>query len=244
MFGPSKEVQKIIDDMTNQVKDTWSNFEQNGSGAFANSEFIDEIMSWREQSHPKKMFGGYKTYEDFYFGIELLEDTKAVKKIAKEIDAPTNINGGEGWKQIDFTKELMLYSQYDGTAIILTNENLYLFFRQNAFGTDSFIKVIPISNLNGTILVIQTGVAHHGVKLNGEKIGYLTLDIDSVHVTRELLNAACNRAPKIENNNNVTNVISEESTLDKIKKLKELYDADAISESEFNEKKNKLMDSL
>ena len=55
MFGPSKEVQKIIDDMTNQVKDTWSNFEQNGSGAFANSEFIDEIMSWRAESSKKNV---------------------------------------------------------------------------------------------------------------------------------------------------------------------------------------------
>ena len=244
MFGPSKEVQEIINDMTKQVGDTWANFDQNGSSVFANSEFIDEMISWREQSHPKKMLGGYKSYEDFYFGIELLENAKAIKKIASEIDAPTNINGGEGWKQIDFTKELILYSQYEGTAIVLTNENLYIVYNQKAFTGDTFVKVIPISDLRGTTIEVKRSIAHHGLKLNGEKIGFLTLDVDSVHVMREMLNAACNRAPKKDNNNDVTNSIIEESALDKIKKLKDLYDAGAISELEFNEKKNKLMDSL
>lgn len=49
---------------------------------------------------------------------------------------------------------------------------------------------------------------------------------------------------KNQNVQNITNITSEESSLDKIKKLKDLLDLGAISQEEFDEKKQKLMDSI
>lgn len=49
------------------------------------------------------------------------------------------------------------------------------------------------------------------------------------------------------NNQNIqgaTNIINEESALDKIKKLKDLLDLGAISQEEFDEKKEKLMNGI
>jgi hypothetical protein len=47
-----------------------------------------------------------------------------------------------------------------------------------------------------------------------------------------------------QNVQNITNITNEESALDKIKKLKELLDLGVISQEEFDEKKQKLMDSI
>lgn len=45
-------------------------------------------------------------------------------------------------------------------------------------------------------------------------------------------------------NGSVTNIIQDETALDKIKKLKDLLDMGAISQTEFEEKKNELMSNI
>tara|TARA_Y100001935_G_C17282016_1_gene498043 strand:- start:112 stop:882 length:771 start_codon:yes stop_codon:yes gene_type:complete len=256
MFGPSKEVQQIIDDIKSLIKKNWKIFEEQGSNAFENSEFINVILSWRDESHPTKLFGGFKEYEDFFFGKDIAEEEttyikKSLKQIAYEVNDPHDSNSGEGWRQIDFEKELILYLHVQKSAgqsgLILTNQNLYLFMCKNKLMPASVIKILPISDLYGTSISIKTAITGiHGVLINNELAGYMTIEIDPspVDVMRSLLNAACNRAPKAEKSQKTVASDSDESALDKIKKLKELLDMGAISEEEFEKKKIDLMDKL
>lgn len=75
MFGPSKEVQKIIDDTKLLIGKNWKIFEEQGPEAFLNSEFLGVILSWRDESHPTKFFGGFK-----HMKIFSLEKTSQKKK--------------------------------------------------------------------------------------------------------------------------------------------------------------------
>lgn len=246
----TNEVKETINDLNQFIGKNWEIFEEQGSVAFTNSEFINIILSWREEGHPKKLLGGFKTYEDFFFGVDILEQKKSLKQIAKEINYPDTYNSGEGWRRIDFEKELILYLHIQKSAgqsgLILTNENLYLFMCKNKISPESVIKIIPISDLHGKSINIGKSITGiHSVELNNEKIGYMTIENSGgIHPMRDLLNAACNRAPKLEKPKETASSTSEESALDKIKKLKELFDSGAISEEEFQEKKNSLMDTL
>ena len=255
MFGPSKEVQQIIDDIKLLIKKNWEIFEEKAH-AFENSEFINVILSWRDESHPTKLFGGFKEYEDFFFGKDIAEEKttyikKSLKQIAYEVNDPNDMNSGEGWRQIDFEKELILYLHVQKSAgqsaLVLTNQNLYLFMCKNKFMPASVIKILPVSNLYGTSISIKTSLTgSHGVLINNELAGYMNIEVDPspVEVMRSLLNAACNRAPKAEKSQKTAASDSDESALDKIKKLKELLDMGAISEEEFEKKKTNLMDEL
>jgi hypothetical protein len=256
MFGPSKEVQKIIDDTKLLIGKNWKIFEEQGPEAFLNSEFIGVILSWRDESHPTKFFGGFKTYEDFFFGKDIAEEEttytkKALKQIAYEVNDPSDMNSGEGWRQIDFEKELILYLHVQKSTgqsgLILTNQNLYLFMCKNKFMPASVIKILPVSDLYGASITIKTSISGSpGVEINNEFVGYMNIEVDPspVEVMRSLLNAACNRAPKTEKPKEIAASVSDESALDKIKKLKELLDLGAISVEEFEKKKSDLMDKL
>lgn len=164
---------------------------------------------------------------------------------------PSDMNSGEGWRQIDFEKELILYLHVQKSAgqsgLILTNQNLYLFMCKNKFMPASVIKILPVSDLYGASITIKTSISgSHGVEINNEFVGYMNIEVDPspVEVMRSLLNAACNRAPKIEKPKEIAASVSDESALDKIKKLKELLDLGAISVEEFEKKKSDLMDKL
>ena len=254
MFGPTEEAKVVMESLNQHIKKTWTTHEEQGSGVFANSEFIDVILSWREESHPRKFLGGLKTFDDFFFGIDILED-HAIRKIAEDIVDPKVHNRGEGFKKINFEKELILYCQIPAnlivgqqSSLILTNENLYMFMSDSSLGQTTIFKILPISNLHGTSIVIKASFTNdHKVEINNEKIGYMRFNSDndnSISVIRDLLSAACNRAPITETQEEINSTTSEESALDKIKKLKELLDSGAITEEEFLEKKNSLMDSL
>ena len=164
---------------------------------------------------------------------------------------PSDMNSGEGWRQIDFEKELILYLHVQKSTgqsgLILTNQNLYLFMCKNKFMPASVIKILPVSDLYGTSITIKTSISgSHGVEINNEFVGYMTIEVDPspVEAMRSLLNAACNRAPKTEKPKEIAASVSDESALDKIKKLKELLDLGAISPEEFEKKKSDLMDKL
>ena len=256
MFGPSKEEKQIINDTKLLIGKNWKLFEEQGPGAFENSDFIGEILSWRDERHPTKLLSGaFKTYEDFFFGKDIVEEEssfikKSLKQIAYEIVYPSDSNSGEGWKQIDFEKELILYLHIQkssgNSGLILTNQNLYLFMCKNRFMPSCVIKIIPVSDLYDTSITIKTGIGGiHGVDLNDKSVGFMYIEPGGgVHVMRDLLNAACNRAPKTEKPKETVAPVSDESALDKIKKLKELLDLGAISEEEFEEKKSNLMEKL
>ena len=81
MFGPSKEEKQIINDTKLLIGKNWKLFEEQGPGAFENSDFIGEILSWRDERHPTKLLSGaFKTYEDFFFGKDIVGRIIIIKK--------------------------------------------------------------------------------------------------------------------------------------------------------------------
>lgn len=243
MFGPSKEVKELMGKIESGITSNVQMFSENGSSAFKNSEFIDEIISWRENDHPKKLFGGLKKFENLSWMDELLEDYGS-KKIAKDMDDPHSLNLGAGWQDVDFENELLLYTYIcEKRGFVLTNECLHFFYGRKALEAHVSFRKLAVGKVDS--IELKRALAHNDVVLNGEKIGCITTE-DDTDVVRALLTAIASRSPKNDNSSPASTqaVVAEESALDKIKKLKDLYDAGVISEEEFEAKKETLMSQV
>lgn len=243
MFGPSKEVKELMEKIESGIAANVQKFSENGASAFENSGFIDEIVSWRENDHPKKFLGGIKKFEHLSWMEELLEDYGS-KKIAKDMDDPDSLNLGAGWQDVDFENELLLYTYLcSKRGFVLTNKHLHFFYARTTLEANLSFRKIPVAQVDS--IELKKALAHNDVVLNGEKIGCITTEGDA-DVVRALLTAIASRFPKNDNSSPASPqaVVAEESALDKIKKLKDLYDAGVISEEEFEAKKETLLSQV
>lgn len=95
-------------------------------------------------------------------------------------------------------------------------------------GTNVIVKKIKQTKMRGSVRTFFT--------VAGGNITNYNLIIDDAIATCEI--ADCNESKSASINTN------SESNLDKLKKLKELYDSGALSKEEYEEKKKKILDSI
>ena len=244
MFGTSDEVKNLMESIELGINSNVQKLSDEGSSGFENTEFINAVIQWREQDHPKKFMGGLKKVKCLFWMSDFLEDYGS-KKIAKAISSPQSHNLGAGWQGVDFQNELLLYVFITSTrGFALTNKHFHLFYGTSKLTPHVSVRKLAVEDIQ-SIELSKSLTGFNDLVLNGEKVGCITVEEDTGTI-RSLLAAIAARSPSIPVSTSTTGqtTASGESALDKIKKLKDLLDAGAISEEEFNSKKETLMSQI
>jgi len=245
MFGPSKEVKQLSTDTKDKVDAMWKKWDED-KGNVDNADFVTKLLDFTERNHPKTLLGKKKKLDDyFYIGSDIIKDFDFTK-FAKQMNEPTSNNLGDCFNDIDFENELIISIYYnEATGYVLTNNKFFIFTVGKKFldvGTNYFVK--NLGEIND--ITIKKGFSQSLVLVNGDELGnFYKGDADSIDFIRKLLAEVVRSASGLLKSSNVeTKVVSEETGLDKLKKLKELLDLGVLTQEEFDKQKDEIMKTL
>ena len=100
--------------------------------------------------------------------------------------------------------------------------------------------IVPLEKLQN--IEIKKGLAHGTFLINNEELGDLVID-EGISFVRKACDHFCARAVEFCQSSQQSNN-TEDSGLDKIKKLKELLDVGALTEEEFENKKQEILKNI
>jgi len=160
---------------------------------------------------------------------EILNPEETVLSLLKCIHLEVPPGGGKGGLQ------------YLAAVAVVTNRTIYII---NANGLRSkvtiFSEVIPAHTITGVSTVRELFPYGFGLVVtragNVDKFSQL----DAAHADKWLASAR----ELLASGGGATNIVQTLDPLDQLKKLKELFDAGILSQTEFDEKKKSLMDKI
>ena len=245
MFGPSKEVKQLSADTKDKVDAMWKKCDED-KGNVDNADFVTKLLDFTERNHPKTLLGKKKKLDDyFYIGSDIIKDFDFTK-FAKQMNEPKSDNLGDCFNDIDFENELIMsIYYYDATGFVLTNKKMFIFTQGKKFfdvSKNYFVK--DLGELKE--ITIKKGFSQNTVLVNGDELGNIaTGGAESIDFIRKLLAEVVRSASELLKSSNVeTKVVSEETGLDKLKKLKELLDMGVLTQEEFDKQKDEIMKTL
>ncbi len=243
MFGPSKEVKQLSADTKDKVDAMWKKWDED-KDKVANSDFVAKLLDFNERNHPKTLMGKKKKLDDyFHIGQDIIKDFD-FNILAKQMNEPQPTNLGDCFNGIDYENELIISIYYNSdTGFVLTNKKLYFYLKGGKFfdGSANYFS----KNLDEIKeITIKKGFSQNSVVLNGDDIGNIYND-DSLDYIRKLIAEVARSSSDLVKSSNIeTKVVSEETGLDKLKKLKELLDMDVLTQEEFDKQKDEIMKTL
>lgn len=235
----SKEYKELFPVLEKDISDIWNKWETGNKEEFDNKDFIEAMINWRNQHHPKTFTGKFKQLENTHFGSDLIEK-KILKRLTKIM---TNSQWADALKEINFKEELPLYwREESGNGFFLTNKKMYMAFT----GEKTMDTSIRIYNKNFNEIKsfkIKMALAHANTELNGELLGAWTFTDDDKKFCRLLCDSIAARCIEFSASASQSGG-SDTSQLDKLSKLKSLLDSGALSQEEFDEQKKKILEDL
>lgn len=243
MFGPSKEVKQLSSDTKDKVKVMWEKWDKD-KGNVENAEFVSKLLDFNERNHPKTLLGKKKKLDDyFHIGSDIIENFD-FNIIAKQMNDPQPSNLGDCFNDINYENELIIAIYYNSeTGFFLTSNKLFFYtIGKKFFDNSANYYVKNLSDIND--LTIKKGFSQNTVLLNGDEIGNIFND-ESLDYIRKLFAEVVRSSSGLVKTPNVgTKIVSEESGLDKLKKLKELLDMGVLTQEEFDKQKEEIMKTI
>jgi hypothetical protein len=239
----SKEVDELTSSIEKNIRKNWEKWDKGETEDFKNPDFIKSILEWRDQNTNQKMMGGLKKMDEhLHYKLQIVDDFN-VEEIAKQIDKPDDHNSGRLLSQIDFDQELMLDFYWENkTGFLLTNEFMYLSLSGQSI-TDVTTRIYKKELGSIKEFTVKKSWVHSEILLNGESLGTFQLSGGGKKFIRLLLDSISNRCQ--EHFSSIDHPDSnQESDLDKLKKLKEMFDSGVLNEDEFNSQKEKILDRM
>lgn len=257
----SEIVKEKIEQIRSSVEKNVEKYKSLGSSHFENSELIDLIQEFRDKEHPMAtpfwttdlLPKAEKVKKASYLWMEDILEDKFLKKIAVHFfpdEWRYDENKAKLWNEVNFDDELILYAcvEHD-SGFILTNKNFHLLYYtgssflpdQSSYKSWKIEDIIQISFKNYLI--------HHSVSVNNAQRGNISTSVPEGRYARiariidEHVKGGYDGKVQVNVSGTPSNT-SDESAIDKLKKLKDLLDAGVITEEEFNAKKEKLLSEI
>lgn len=246
MFGFGKSsVENKYTKLTNKINSNWEKWEAGETEGFQNKEFIEKIIEWRQQHSKKSISGKIKKISKYlHFGEEFVLGF-GILKLVKLIEKPDDFNGGALFQKIDFDNELVLWCYWESnTGFLLTNKAMYCAFSGETM-TDNRKRIYVKSLDEIKSIKIKMALVHAKVLFNDELMGVWTIG-EHKDFIRKVCDSIANRCSELSSTFEPSKATTGGSSdpVEKLKKLKELFDSGVLTGEEYEEKKKTILDDL